>query len=128
MAHTMLGTRWVRIAGWLVVALGAIHIAATPLVYPTHAGDDLTFLYMFLATGVAVIFAGLVVLFAARGWQRGERWAWAILLRTGVFLLLLGVGAVITMADNPFAYVMLILAVVAALPVWVYRKEFLEGK
>lgn len=123
MVHIMPGTRWVRIAGWLVVALGVVHIAATPLIYPPYAGD-LTFLYMFLATGIAVIFAGALVLLAAGGWSRGERWAWDVLLRAGIFLSLLGIGAVITMADNPFAYLMLILAVVAALPIWIYRNQF----
>lgn len=123
MVQRVPGTRWVHIAGWLVVALGVVHIAATPLVYPAYAGD-LAFLYIFLATGIAVIFAGALMLLAAGGWSRGERWAWAVLLRTGIFLSLLGIGAVVTMADNPFAYLMLVFALVAALPVWVYRDQF----
>jgi hypothetical protein len=106
------------------MALGIVHIAGTPLVYPAYAGSGFTFLYMFLGTGAAVIFAGLLALFSTGGWERGERWAWAIQLRIGVFLLLLGIGAVIAMTENPFAYLMLIVAAVAALPVWVYRKAF----
>jgi hypothetical protein len=121
--------RWVQVAGWLTIILGAIHIAATPLIFPMSASlfadpELLSSLYMFVMTGIAVAFAGWLVIYASRGWRQGQRWAWHVCLGAGIFLLLLGAGAVLTMPDNPFAYLSLVIAIVENLPVWLYRREF----
>jgi hypothetical protein len=127
--HTIRGTRWVQVAGWLTLVLGLIHIAATPLIFPLSASlladpELLSSLYMFEMTGIAVVFTGWLVIYASRGWRQGQRWAWHVCLGAGVFLLLLGAGAVLTMPANPFAYLSLSIAIVENLPVWLYRKSF----
>jgi hypothetical protein len=47
-----------------------------------------------------------------------------IALSAGGFAAILGIGAVVAMPDSPFAYLMLILAVVELIPMWLYRHEF----
>lgn len=125
------GTRWIQLAGWLTFGLGVIHVAATPLVFPLSTDlladpAQLSALYMFEMTGIAVIFSGLLILYAVRGWKSGARWAWHTCLGAGIFLLLLGAGAILTMPGNPFAYLSAIIALVENLPVWLHRKDFRE--
>jgi hypothetical protein len=127
--QTIRGARWIQVAGWLTLVLGLIHIAATPLIFPLSTSlladpELLSSLYMFEMTGIAVVFAGWLVIYASRGWRQGQRWAWHVCLGAGIFLLLLGAGAVLTMPDNPFAYLSLVIAIVENLPVWLYRRGF----
>lgn len=128
-AKKLTGARWIQGAGWLTLGLGVIHIAATPLIFPLSASlladpELLSSLYMFVMTGLAVIFTGWLVMYASQGWRQGQRWAWQVCLGAGVYLLLLGAGAVLAMPDNPFAYLSLVIAIVENLPVWLYRSYF----
>ncbi|MEW5871191.1 MAG: hypothetical protein AB1894_18110 [Chloroflexota bacterium] len=123
------GTCWIQVAGWLTLGLGVIHIAATPLIFPLSASlladpELLSSLYMFEMTGFAVVFTGWLVMYASQGWRQGQRWAWQVCQGAGLFLLLLGAGAVLAMPDNPFAYLSLVIAIVENLPVWLYRSYF----
>ncbi|MCP4539666.1 MAG: hypothetical protein GY832_21220 [Chloroflexi bacterium] len=120
-------SQWVFVAGILIVILGLIHIAATPIVFrmdfgklPTEAG--LAFIYVFVATGVAVVFAGLLAVYGAIGIKRSERMARPLTVGVGIFMSLVGVGAVVTMSDNPFAYMGLALALVEMAPLMIYRQ------
>lgn len=120
------GSQWVFVAGMFIAALGLIHLAATPVIFPSIAlqlfqADQFVFLYMYLSTGTAVVFVGLLTIYSARGLRRAEPWAWTLALATGGFMLLLGVGAVLSMANNPFAYLTLVLALVELTPLWLYR-------
>ncbi len=121
-------SQWVFVAGILIIILGLIHIAATPMVFcmdfgklPTKVG--LAFIYVFVATGVAVVFAGLLAVYGSIGIKRSERMARPLAVGVGVFMLFVGVGAVITMSDNPFAYMGLVLALVEIVPLWIYRQD-----
>lgn len=69
----------------------------------------------------AVIFAGLLIIYGSRGLGIAERWAWTTTFAAGVFVTLLGIGAILTMSDNPFAYLTLILAVVEVVPLVIIR-------
>lgn len=127
--QTIRGARWIQVAGWLTLVLGLIHIAATPLIFPLSTSlladpELLSSLYMFVMTGLAVILTGWLVIYASQGWSQGQRWAWHVCLGAGVFLLLLGAGAILAMPDNPFAYLSLVIAIVENLPVWLYRGNF----
>ena len=122
------GSRWVLIAGILIALLGLIHIAATPYIYPSFAmqlaaGHEFVFLYMFIATGIAVIFIGLLIMYCSRGLKTNEPWARTIALAAGLFMLILGICAVLAMAGNPFAYLTVVFSIVELLPLWLYRRE-----
>jgi uncharacterized membrane protein HdeD (DUF308 family) len=126
------GSQWVLIAGILTVLLGLIHVAATPVIFSTmsdqlSAADKLTFLYMYIATGAAVIFVGWLVMYGSRGLRTSERWAWITTLAAGVFMSLLGIGAILAMSDNPFAYLTLVFAALELVPLWLYRQEFQQA-
>lgn len=126
------GSQWVLIAGILTVLLGLIHVAATPVIFSTmsdqlSAADKLTFLYMYIATGAAVIFVGWLIMYGSRGLRTSERWAWITTLAAGVFMSLLGIGAILAMSDNPFAYLTLVFAALELVPLWLYRHDFQQA-
>jgi len=121
-------SRWILIMGIFFTLLGLVHIAATPLVIETElAGLDKgivrVFVYMFVATGVAVVCAGLLVVYSAIGMKRAENMAWPVAVGGGLFMLLLGIGAVVMMTDNPFAYIMLVSATAEMALLWMYRRD-----
>lgn len=129
MQRRQIGSYWVLAAGVLIVILGMIHNAATKDVYysgydklPLHHGW--VFIYMFLAVGTAVIFAGGLVIYCSFGLRRSERWSWIIALAVGVFVVILGSGAMIIMPGNPFSYIGLALAILEILPLIIFYNEF----
>ena len=65
--------------------------------------------YMFVATGVAVIAAGWLQYFLLKKLVIHPSFI-TILEGTVIFMLLSGIGAVATMWVNPFAYIILLIA------------------
>ena len=127
------GSIWVLIIGILIIILGLIHNAATSIVF--HMGsfeklpkeDGLVFIYMYVATGTAVIAAGLLTIYCSFALKKSERMAWTITIAVCIFMILLGIGAIITMTDNPFAYIMLVLPLLEIIPLLNYKNEFIKG-
>lgn len=106
----------IRVAGFLIVILGAIHCGATPLVlnegFKQLPKDlELVFVYMFLATGIAVIGSGLLIAAASSGIARSEHLAMQAAIGSAFFMTLLGITAPLFMPTNPFAYLTIVLAV-----------------
>lgn len=129
MQRRKIGSYWVLVAGILIAILGMIHNAATKEVYysgydklPTHHGW--VFIYMFLAVGTVMIFAGGLVIYCSFGLRRSERWSWIISLGVGVFVVILVSGAVMVMPGNPFAYIGLALAILEIIPLILFHNEF----
>jgi hypothetical protein len=127
-----LGSCWVLIAGIWIAVLGLIHCSATPVIF--RAGfadlpraDGLVFIYMFVAMGAAMIFVGLLTVYCSFGLRRSEGWARTVAMGAAVFVALAGVGAVASMADNPFAYITLGTALATIAPLLIYRQAFEAG-
>lgn len=125
--------RWLMGIGALILILGMIHIAYTPILYkeivslPMGLDNLYTFLFMFVATGVSLVLSGVLAVYSIGGLKENERWAWVVSLAIGVYVLLLGAGAVVTMqGDNPFAYIMLVLAVLEMFILLLTKRSF-EG-
>ena len=102
-----------KIAGTLVMALGIIHILATPVILmqikALQLGFVLCFAYMFVATGILTMALGWSQWFVLK--RLTEHPAFTMLLKTSVVLITIaGVGAVATMWGNPFAYLILFIA------------------
>ncbi|MFQ6120215.1 MAG: hypothetical protein ACE5KE_10060 [Methanosarcinales archaeon] len=122
------GSKWVFIMGILIVILGIIHNGATPLIssdldiLPKNV--MLVMIFMFVGTGTAIIFAGLLTIYCSFGLKKSERMAWVIAMGVGVFIGLLGIGAVITMPNNPFAYIMSAFSILVIIPLLIHRKQF----
>lgn len=114
--NTPFRSRSLQITGSLILLLGIIHevyffIAPQELTSGVSSADtQTTLIYMFLATGLAVIFAGLLTIHSA---NKLAQQPLALELVTGAttFIFVLGAGAVMLMSDNPFAYLMLVIAV-----------------
>jgi hypothetical protein len=100
--------------GLLIVVLGVVNCVAAPMMMSTPLSlimpeDAHVMLYFMLATGVATIFAGTLILFATTAMRDTELWAWSLAWRVTFFLLILGGGAVYVQLSNPFAHVLLVL-------------------
>jgi hypothetical protein len=107
----------VLVIGWLFIVLGLVHCGLAPILMQTTLSllmpeDAHAVLYMVLATGVATIFGGTLIAFVSKSMRYGEPWAWKIGWRTAIFLLALGIGAVVAMLTNPFAHIMLGLSLI----------------
>jgi len=115
-----------KIAGWLSLALGTIHTCATPMIWKqiniSGMPSGTTFLFMFVATGIACLMAGAVMLMTTSKEIRDFSPSKHIFLISATFMLLLGIGAPIAMSDNPFGYISLVTGVFAmAVTVLRYR-------
>lgn len=124
--------RWLLATGIMTAILGFVHIAFTPAIYasgynllPNDLGQG--FLFVFVFTGAAVVFAGLQIIYSSFGLRKDEGWARNIAAGGGVFMLLLGIGAVYIMSDNVFAYISFVLGLMVMFPLVFYRNEINRG-
>lgn len=127
------GSRWVLVTGVLITVLGLIHVAFTPSIFQTLSSQLDVYstwvqVYMFAATGAAVIFAGLLIVYASRGLKTSEGWARSLALWSGLFSLLLGGGAVAAIPGSPFALMLLLVSSAEIIPLWLYRREFRQAE
>jgi hypothetical protein len=124
-----IGSTWLLITGILVTLLGGAHVALTSFVYEQGwnelpAAEGRVFIYMYVATGLALAFAGILTVRSARALGRGEKGAYGVATLAGWFVILMGVGAVINMRSNPFAWAALVVAVLNYIPLVGYRRAF----
>ncbi|MBN1769231.1 MAG: hypothetical protein JXR50_02510 [Prolixibacteraceae bacterium] len=106
-----------RVAGYATLVLGSIHLAYSLLLIGQTTQMDAslrgTFLYMFIATGLACVLAGLIMIFSISAKSRTNKASKLFFIFSAIFIFLLGMGAPIAMSDNPFGYIMLLLGVYA---------------
>ena len=102
-----------KIAAIAVLVLGIIHICATPIVLKLFGVLNfrslLTFGYMFVMVGIATIFLGWTQIFTLKHISNHPKFL-IILKATIIVISISGVGAVVTMWNNPFAYLILLIA------------------
>jgi hypothetical protein len=102
-----------RITAFAVMVMGIIHVCATPVILPAFKvlmhEELLSFLFMFVSTGLALIFAGWIQYFILKRWNY-ERTFFLLLKGSVLFISVSGIGAVVTMWSNPFAYITLLIA------------------
>jgi len=115
-----------KTAGWIAFALGVIHTSATIVIVNQVAMLDTqfkgTFLFMYVAAGLACLLAGGVMLLSTAKEIRDFGISNHIFLISATFMLLLGIGAPIAMSENPFGYISLVTGVFAmAVTVLRYR-------
>lgn len=102
-----------KISSIIILVLGFIHTCATPLILYMlcylKKSDLLTFAFMFVCTGLSLIFVGWLQLFVVKHSfleNKGKH----ILKVSTWFMLITGFLAIITMYNNPFAYIILLIA------------------
>lgn len=100
-----------KIAAIVILVLGLIHVMATPLVIKDLALDKPTldaFLFMFISAGLALVYAGLVLLKYLKQLKQYPTISRAIPLYTCSLSLFMGILACILMTDNPFSWITLL--------------------
>ncbi|MBN1321894.1 MAG: hypothetical protein JXA87_13775 [Thermoleophilia bacterium] len=114
---------WAYVAGGLIVATGLVHDA---MIYTElekfeslPQADRYGSMWLFLCTGTAVAFSGVLNLSAARGLVRGESWARRLTLGSSLFLAVLGVSGLAL--SQWAASILVALAVLSLVPWWAMR-------
>jgi hypothetical protein len=102
-----------KIPGIIAMVLGIIHICATPIILKGFANlnksQRLPFTFIFICAGIAVGFVGWLQYYLAKqaDWEHKS----IIILKASIiFMLVFGIGAVLSMHDNVFAYICLLVA------------------
>jgi hypothetical protein len=102
-----------RVMSFLVMLLGIIHTAATFVLFPVFIKDaliDYASLYMFIMVGISVAFTGCLQ------WLLSDKFIDSkpmkrIMNMSILFMMIMGLGAVLALPDNPFAYISLAIAI-----------------
>ena len=102
-----------KVMSFLVMLLGIIHTAATFVLFPVFKKDaliDYASLYMFIMVGISVVFAGCLQ-WALSDKFKDSRSLGRIMNMSILFMMIMGLGAVFALPDNPFAYISLAIAI-----------------
>lgn len=119
-------TIWISISSIAMIVLGLIHLLATIMVIPMfhNLGKEQlsVFLFMYLATGLGTILPGLISKLSIAGLKNNDERAWKIILICSVYSLLTGIGAMVTMNRNPFAYLSILIGISLFIPTLLIKK------
>jgi hypothetical protein len=122
-----IASAWILMTGILILILGIIHNVATPFIMNgfEQLPDDkfMVFVFMFVATGTATIFFGLITIVCATKFDNGNKTAYSVLMLSGFFVIILGAGAFASMPSNPFAYATLAIAFLNIIPMFIFSKS-----
>ncbi len=102
-----------KIMSVLIMLLGLIHSAATFVFFPVFKNDapiDYASMYMFMMVGISVFLTGGIQWYISDK-QIENKPMERILKGTVLFIILMGLGAIIAMPDNPFAYIAAAIAI-----------------
>ncbi len=102
--------KWLKGSCIFLAFLGITHLAATVFIVPMFQNlakeQFLVFLFMYFAAGIGTILPGVISWISTTGLNTKNKNSRNIILICAAYSLLMGVGAIITMNDNPFAYLM----------------------
>jgi hypothetical protein len=105
--------KYLKLTSILIIITGVIHVCATPVVIAPlkmlGVQSMLTHTYMFVFTGLALIFTGWLQYFVLKR-LGNENSFHTIFKGTVIMISISGVGAVAAMWTNPFAYLILLIA------------------
>ncbi len=121
--------KWQCYSGISIGLIGIIHVLAVFFIFNTgfeslSQDNFLSTIFMFISTGVAVCFTGILIVYNSNGMSHLENRAWYSLLFCSSFLILIGFGGVAIMPSNPFAWIILIVAFTQLFPLIRYGKYF----
>lgn len=77
---------------------------------------------MYLATGLGTVLPGLISWLQIRGLKDKSKSAWTTLLVSAIYALIIGIGAIIQMSNNIFAYIDLLIGISLIIPALLVRK------
>ncbi len=118
---------WINITSVALIITGLIHLAAAVMVFPMFKnlpeGQFSAFIFMYLAAGLGTILPGLISRLQSNGLKEKNKGAWITLLVCSVYTIIIGIGAVIQMMDNIFAYIALIIGMSLLIPALLIKKH-----
>ena len=118
---------WTRISSIALIILGIIHLAAALMVFPVlkNLAEELfsVLIFIYLATGLGTVLPGLISWLQLKGVKENHKSAWITLLVCSVYTVIIGIGAVIQMTDNIFAYLALSIGISLLIPVLLMKKH-----
>lgn len=103
--------KWILSLGILIITLGLIHVLSTFYFYKSINKSILPSIFMFVATGLSVIFSGALTVYCAKIIGVSEKIGTTVLKFILCFFYTLSVGAILSLANNPFPFMMLGLAI-----------------
>ena len=120
MARRSIVSRIIRVTGFLLLIVAAIHLLVTPVLKNAILDRVLTpqelrivsppFLLNHIVVGILLIPLGFITFYTASGIRAGERWAWVISLAIGLTILSLPVVLVLVMRAEYFQAVPFLIA------------------
>jgi hypothetical protein len=122
---------WVWGSGIGSAIAGLAHLFTIPLFYPLY--DPLEtrprqiFLSGFISTGLAILTAGILLMYLCQYLKQGRPWAWTIATGTCVFIFSLGIIAMIPTVSNAIGYLVLAAGLAGLIPLLIFRQEFSAG-
>lgn len=107
--------RTTKIVAIAQIALGTIHCALTPVIMKNIPVEiSKVFLFMFLATGLAFIYIGIIMLNEVKRIRTAKVQGFMIINISTGFIIISGIMAVISMSGNPFAWIAFIIGATGA--------------
>jgi hypothetical protein len=130
-------SRWAIIIGVAITGMGAIHAGLSQVMYqnlvyegmPTAIG--ISFMVAWLFMGAALVFLGVLNVYVGFGLQQKFKWAWALGVMIGLFMIALSSIAFTLYfmgVSQAFGWVLLVMGVLALAPLWVYREAYMRKK
>ncbi|MBN2350699.1 MAG: hypothetical protein JXJ22_17815 [Bacteroidales bacterium] len=120
-------TTWINFTSITLIILGLIHLAAIIVVAPMYKNlsdkQFSVFVFMYLATGLGTVLPGIIARLQINALENKSKIAWKTLLICTVYTVIIGIGAVIEMTDNPFAYIILIIGISLLIPAVSIKKH-----
>ena len=120
-------TNWISISCIALMVLGVIHLIATIMVVPMfqNLADEQfsVFIFMYLATGIGTILPGLISKLQVKELKEKNKRAWMTILICSIYTVIFGIGAIILMTDNPFAYLGFIIGISLLIPTLLIKKQ-----
>ncbi len=140
MRRRTISARILRVEGILILLVAAIHLAVTPLLRGTLAGQlsaaDFEFAWppfslCFVVMGLLLIPVGVSTLFCAAGVRAGESWSWRVGITNALTVLSLPIALALLMKPRyfeaiPFLVAAILITIVGlsmCWPLWWVRRE-----
>ncbi|MDF1548360.1 MAG: hypothetical protein P1P88_11100 [Bacteroidales bacterium] len=121
-------TTWINLSSIALMILGLIHLTAIIIVAPMYknlsAEQFSVFVFMYMASGLGTVLPGLIANFQINALKNKSEIAWKTLLLCSGYTIIVGIGAVIEMTDNPFTYIMLVTGILLLTPSVLIKKYF----
>ena len=118
---------WINISSIALIVLGLIHLTAVfkvgPMFENLNGQQFNVFIFMYLATGLGTVLPGLISKLQVKGLKEKDKRAWITLFICSVYAIVTGIGAVILMNTNPFAYLEFIIGILLLTPVLLIKNK-----